>query len=346
MKRRFVFVIALVIGTMWVLSANVSALDILVDYSFDTEILESGAVSGFFNPSHSYADGSTGAQRRARLEAAADVFSANITDDLLPIVPESGNQWQLRIRNPGIPQFEFIDDLVVPADSIILYAGGRDLGGPILGQADGGQIESWSGSLEFLDTIRHRGEGSAGSFQQASDDFGPWGGTVTFTSNIVVSVDGTPTGFNWHFDETTAGLDGTKFDFQTVALHEIGHVMGFGTSPSYVAHRLVGGDPLGTENLFTGENSVAVYGGNVPLEGSPDDLKARPQHWQADLLNDTTVMDTTLRVGKRSVMQPLDWAGFADLGWEVVLIPEPGPTVLSLVALVALVVMVKRRSRS
>lgn len=338
MRQRIVFGLTLVGGLMCGDAVNVSAFDILVDYTFDTESLESGAVNGFFNPTYVYADGSTGAQRRERLAQAAATFSKNISDDLLSIIPEQGNHWQLRIRSPGVPQFEFIDDLVVPQDAIIIYAGGRDLGGPILGLADGGRIESWSGSLDFLDTIRHRGEGPAGSFQQASDDFGPWGGTITFTSNIVVNVSGRRTRFDWHFGQTTAELDDTKFDFLTVALHEIGHVLGFGTSGSFSAHRIVGGAPLGSSNMFIGPDANDVYGGEVPLEGTPEDIVVKPRHWQADLLNDLTVMDTTSRVGKRAVMQPLDWAAFSEIGWEVVQIPEPQAIVLSVVALITLVV--------
>ena len=75
-----------------------------------------------------------------------------------------------------------------------------------------------------------------------------------------------PTNFDWHFGETTEGLD-LHDDFLTVAIHGIGHVMGFGTTESFDRFIDVGGMPLGTDNFFLGPQATAVWGGPVPLEG-------------------------------------------------------------------------------
>ena len=59
-------------------------------------------------------------------------------------------------------------------------------------------------------------------------------------------------------------LDGGEVDFYSVAVHEIAHVLGVGTSDAW-SNNVTGGQ-------FTGENAVAVNGGNITLVG--DDA-----HW-------------------------------------------------------------------
>jgi len=106
-----------------------------------------------------------------------------------------------------------------------------------------------------------------------------------------------------------------------VAIHEIAHVLGFGTAPSW--NRLVGSDG------FSGPNAVAAHGGSVPLaidgDGNPDDA-----HWQDGTqstvagVDQEAAMDPAINAGTRKFFTDLDWAALADIGWEVQATDEVG----------------------
>src|SRR5690606_8940405 len=85
-------------------------------------------------------------------------------------------------------------------------------------------------------TVATRGETGADA-----TDFGPWGGAITFDAAINIDSES----FDWHFGETTAGLDDTKYDFLSVAVHELAHLLGFGTAESW-QNLLVPGAVSGT----------------------------------------------------------------------------------------------------
>ena len=325
--------------------SSVAGFEIVIDYSFDSAVLEDGAVSGFFNPSYTYADGSTGLDRRIRMERAAAIVASNISDELLPVLPGPDDTLVIRFANPKDGGGHTILNPVLPADTIIIYAGGRNIGGATLGLGGMGYVDVTWGSPEFIDAGQHRGEGPSGSMGQPADEYGPWGGSVAFNTEIVVEFEGAPTNFDWHFGETTEGLD-LHYDFLTVAIHEIGHVMGFGTAESFDRYIDVGGTPLGADNSFIGPQAMAVWGGPVPLEGDSSFPLRSPSHWLAGLDEDSTVMDTTLRLGRRASMQSVDWAALADIGWDVVLIPEPSGVGLLTLGLAGMMLSASNRKPS
>ncbi len=96
-----------------------------------------------------------------------------------------------------------------------------------------------------------------------------------------------------------------------MAEHEIGHVLGFGTAPSWT--NLVSG------SLFTGAASRAQYGANVPTDASGSSAA----HWANNTIDRGTAglphasMDPVLTDGTRATFTPLDFAGLQDLGWQV-----------------------------
>ncbi|MBI3466202.1 MAG: SBBP repeat-containing protein [Planctomycetes bacterium] len=130
-------------------------------------------------------------------------------------------------------------------------------------------------------------------------DFGPWGGSVTFTTNSAVK---------WHFGRTTDGLDPDENDFYSVAMHEVVHLLGFGLAESWGEFV----DPV--NGTFAGPASLFEYdqSGNVPLDPSHG-------HWQAGTKDGAveTAMDPDLTRGTRKLMTDLDFAGLDDLGWEI-----------------------------
>jgi Ca2+-binding RTX toxin-like protein len=239
--------------------------------------------------------------KRDLLQLAADTIVNHFSDDLAAIVPgPSGfgfdNSWSHSFYSPGTGTLTSVADATIPADTILVYAGGRDLTGSTLGVGGPGGWSA-SGTQAWLNTVAARGE--PGALASPKTDFGPWGGSIAFTTNGSV---------NWHFGATTTGLDANEADFLTVAMHELVHLLGFGISPSWTT--LVDT----ATNTFTGSSSAAEFdgAGDVPLD-------SHQAHW-ADGVQDggeATLMDPILTLGTRSNLTALDLAGLADIGWQL-----------------------------
>ncbi|MDA1014493.1 MAG: GEVED domain-containing protein [Planctomycetota bacterium] len=250
---------------------------IVFDYSLDT--------NNFFDTQ----------AKKDLLQTVADSLAEQITDDLLAITPgPSGqgfnNTWTTDFNHPATGAEHNIVDLSVPADTVIIYAGGRDLPGSTVGMGGPGGYSS-SGTQEFLDTVAARGE--AGALTATATDFGPWGGSITFDTLA-----------SWHFGETTVGLDNGENDFYSIAQHEIGHFLGIGTADSW-------NDQV-SSGEFTGPAAVASFGGNVPLH-------AGLSHWADGTMSGGQFagMNPSLLSGTRALFTELDFAGLDDVGWDL-----------------------------
>lgn len=253
-----------------------------LDYRFDA--------SGFFNDP----------ARQAILQLAADTLGSRLNDSLTGIVPSGGNTWQAQFTNPANGIQASIPNLVVPANTLIIFVGARDLpSGGELGEGGPGGLSA-NGSQDWLATVLGRGQAGALGPDAEQTDFGPWGGAVTFDTTS-----------NWYFGQDPAGLGANQDDFLSVAEHELGHTLGFGTAASWT--NLVSG------TQFTGSASRAQFGGNVPTDQSG----AAAAHWANNLRDRGTAglphagMDPVLTVGTRATFTPLDFAGLQDLGWQV-----------------------------
>ncbi len=113
---------------------------------------------------------------------------------------------------------------------------------------------------------------------------------------------------SWHFDTVSDDLQAYEFDFYTVALHELMHVLGFSETQTAYA-RYVSGDQFG------GPAAVAEYDANgVPLLASGD-----LSHWAAGTRDDgqPTLMTATIDTGLRKSLTALDRAVLKDIGWEL-----------------------------
>ena len=252
---------------------TVGPLSIRFDYSFDT--------LGFFGSQ----------ERRDSLQLAANSIVSKFSDQLTAIRPTGIDQWSAKFLNPATGADTARNNLIIPANEILIFAGARPLNAGELGRGEKGGFSATSNSQAFIDAVKARGQ--TGALLSTPTDFGPWGGTVTFSTTA-----------NWHFGLTTDGLDPTEFDFVSIASHEIMHSLGFGLANSWDA-KVSGG--------FTGANSVAISGKSpVPL----NDVS----HWAVGTTNNgqPTLMSPEASSGQRRLPTRLDFAGLQDVGWQFI----------------------------
>jgi hypothetical protein len=226
---------------------------------------------------------------------AGHIVADKFGDSLSAIVPGNGNTWSAILENPATGASKTLDNLVVPGDTVILFAGGRDLANSEAGVGGPGGFSA--GSLHdpnWIPLIESRGQ--PGAFNTPPTDFGPATGFVAFDTV------GTP----WYFGSDTTLLLPAQLDFLSVAEHEIAHALGFGTADSWFGH------VQAASGTFNGPASAASFGGNVPL--SPDH-----SHWADGVTSggDETAMDPVTTEGVRKNLTPLDYAGLSDVGWQI-----------------------------
>jgi hypothetical protein len=297
------------------------AINVQLNYTYDS--------TNFFgngNPQGAAA----GAQAKAALEAAASFYSTILTDTFSAIqTPPPFHssqfdgqvtwQWTENFNNPTTNSATLVTNASIAADQYVVYAGARSLSGGEPGSGSPGGF-SWSatptGSFSqqevnqintitntFQNEVEHRGQASG---------FARWGGVVTFDND-----GSTP----WFFDNLGTP-SGNVNDFYSVAIHELAHSLGFGSSSEWQA--LVNG------SNFVGVNATAQNGGNaVPLSG---DLA----HWLAGTtsvvygtsISQEASMDPDLQNGTRKQLTALDAAGLKDIGWSLGPVPEPSTAML------------------
>ena len=296
MKKNLPAVIALVFSPLC------SAINIQLDYTYDS--------LGFFSGSN--------ASRRDVMEAAANVFEQRLSDELSAISN----------FNNGFSNFEFSTSIERPdtgvviagpssiaADTVIVYVGGTNLlSSSTLGEA-GPAAFSWSGSIaggdqdlfdDWVDNITSRGQGDATrestynvQGQPSATDTALWGGTISFNNSS-----------NWYFDpdpSTDESFNGN--DFYSVALHEIGHVLGVGTADAWFN--------MIDFNLatFNGAQAIASQGGPVPLADAGHFASGLTS--TVDGTSQEVSLDPDLLQNTRKRFTDLDWAALEDIGWEV-----------------------------
>lgn len=233
--------------------------------------------------------------KQAVMERAAETLSGMLDDSLAAITPSGENQWLGTFMDPANPSSgnpRAIENLNVPADTIIVFVGGCNLGYGVLGAGGpGGGIIA--GSQDWFNLVKGRGE--PGALATPATDFDPWGGSIAFNT----------TGVNWYFGQTTAGIQSSQYDFYSVALHELGHVLGFGGAPSWTGRIW--------NSAFCGPASMAAYGG-VPVP-----LTADGGHWAQGVTSDgvNAAMGPSCRPDQRNEFTTLDFAGLTDVGWSV-----------------------------
>jgi hypothetical protein len=245
---------------------STAVFHIRFDYRFDTK--------GMFDPP----------ERRAALEGAAAAWSAVLAEDFEDI-PAGTAVLTRDPENPGDPGMVF--PIEEPIDDLVVFVGFTNHDGP------GGQLAS-SFPSAAIGSVSDPALSAALDERHKGSDFEPWTGWISFDESE-----------DWFFD-ATPGDDGdlpaADIDFYSVALHELGHLLGFGTADAYFA--LVDGS-----NAFIGSEAAAANGGPVPLSGDGG-------HIVLGLTSDgrRPLMDSSDAPGERSVITSLDEAMMVDLG--------------------------------
>ena len=221
------------------------------------------------------------------LRFAARAFEP-FTDTLLEIPSSPG--WIANFDDPDSGNVSVpLANLSIPENTLILYAGGYDMPGNQVAEAGPGKA----------DISLSRGQGVVAG--PLAYDFATWGGSIAFDT-----MDGNSPR-NWHFDTSSLPSPG-QTDFLTIALHELAHVFGFGTASSF--------DNLISDNQFQGASTINLTGSTVSLA-------ADKNHWATGTTSPPyadqplSALTTSLVLGRRRLLTPLDYAALADVGWQV-----------------------------
>jgi hypothetical protein len=254
-----------------------NGFNIEFDYRFDT--------NGWFT-----------SEKRVALEAAAKIWEDIILDEFSEIAAGE----TMDVRNPQTGEYTQITTSSA-IDDLRIFVGARDLNGSL------GVAGPLSGATSYVvgsDSHQRYIERFTGS------DFEPWIGTVAFDPNV-----------SWHFDPDdpliTDTIPFTEHDFVSVAVHEIGHVLGI-SSGINAFNDLVSLYDNGNY-YFIGSNAVAENGGYaVPLASNasgPDNSHFQEGHEYGD--SGEVLMDPTLTRGTRNLVTRLDAALLDDIGYSI-----------------------------
>jgi hypothetical protein len=255
------------------------------------EARELPAITIDLNYSHDSGFLANNPQAEATLQAVATQMGDSISANLAAIAPAGGNTWSATFFDPATGAQTSVANLSVAANTITIFVGARALSSSEAGYGGFGGY-SISGSPGWINTVQTRGW----------NGFSLWGGSVTFDTTQ-----------NWYFGQSAAGLGANQTDFYSVAEHELGHVLGIGTSNQWKA--------LSSNGTFTGASATSAYGGPVPLT-------ADGAHWANGVAvnGQHAVMDPILPLGTRLQWTALDAGALIDIGWGSASWSAPAPT--------------------
>jgi hypothetical protein len=286
-------------------------------------------------------------------KAAADL-SAALTSNLAATTDTSTGtvggssvtyDFSLNYTNPSAGGTVSIANAAVPANEFRVFVGQRNLTGSTLGEGGPGSFglgASGSGGPTAAAVTAANVAGSANLGRGAGPSYGPitgsfGGGTINVTAGPILgnlwfdvdtdnngSVDSASTLSNfWHYDPNTPVPSG-KIDLYSVALHEIIHALGLGTSSTW--------DALSSNDSpnWTGTNVISLLGSgaNTVAPGHINGSLQSPRLLDGVLQD--TVMAPSITFGERKTLTLLDRAFLQDLGYSVAI---PEPTMLALLVM-------------
>lgn len=116
---------------------------------------------------------------------------------------------------------------------------------------------------------------------------------------------------DWHFGPSAPAAN--RYDFQSVAAHELLHVLGFGLGLPAFARNVANWN--GSSGQFVGPTATAVFGKPVPVAGDADG----PDHFAPGVSyrGQPSPVQPALPPGQRRTVSDLELAVLQDIGWEV-----------------------------
>ncbi len=286
---------------------------------------------------------------KAAISAAADDLSAAITSSLGAVNDSyTGNNgstyatfdWDWDSNDPVTNAETPHPNATLANDSVKVFVDVSNLTGTSLGQGGPtiGLYISGSGQpTEFQAAIDDAAAQSEAAYVRGSGPImGTIAGTVSGTysysvdygvsyGNVFFDVDSNNNGVKdsdsaleayWHFDHTTPVVSG-KNDLYSVALHELMHAIGMGTSTSWIS--------LATGTTWNGSEVQAITGSGAGLvESGSGHIASGTQSFRiSDGVAQEVVMDPDNTVGSRKELTVLDLAFLRDIGYETITPSNP-----------------------
>jgi hypothetical protein len=276
------------------------------DFRFDYDRFNDGE-SIFFDDS----------AKIAALEAAGREIGDLLKDRLAVIDPNDSQKrnWTAQFSNPSTGADTILQDLFVPEDTLIVYVSGRsglaDDGGVAF--ASGGVVAGVSGPGDFINAVYTRNQAGALASDGRHIDFGPWGGSISFNLDT-----------NWYFGNDPNGAQPGQVNFRSTVLHELGHILGYGTAASWFDQ--VEQSAQNSNWYFTGPTSILV---NNNLAPPVEFVEGNAAHWSSGVKslseNRPALMNGDPADQFYRDYTTLDLAGLRDIGWEVNISVSPPP---------------------
>ena len=236
--------------------------------------------------------------RRDAMEMAGHLVNWYV-DNLAALIPEGDNGWYAFLTKPDGTGMDLIEEVPIAQDTMLVYVGGKPLNEQLAVAVALRPVATLESDPDWTELVAHRGQ--PGSADDPASDFGAVGGSITFDTGET----------NWHFDISTRDLRANQFDFITVAMHELLHLMGMGVSKSFR-------DQTNEFGEFLGVNAVAA-GSSTNPDLALDEFDF---HWQSGTksLWNGRVQEALnapgIYPGRRAYPTELDRAALIDVGWE------------------------------